>query len=100
MDREERTPESGRIEGAGQGVHPKESVLEQNEVDLLGQVCPYPVVNLIREVLNMASGETARFCVDDPLALKSVPEELEEYDDLHVEIRPKDGHWEIEVHRD
>ena len=74
--------------------------MEGKEVDLLGQVCPYPVVNLIREVLEMPSGTTARFCVDDPLALKSVPEELEEYDDLHVEIRPKGEHWEIEVRRD
>ncbi|MBN1824638.1 MAG: sulfurtransferase TusA family protein [Candidatus Eisenbacteria bacterium] len=73
---------------------------EEKEVDLLGQVCPYPVVNLIREVLSMPSGKTARFCVDDPLALKSIPEELEEYDDLHLEVRPKDGHWEIVVTRD
>ena len=74
--------------------------MEGKEVDLLGQVCPYPVVNLIREVLDMPSGAVACFCVDDPLALKSVPEELEEYDDLHVEIRQKSKYWEIEVRRD
>jgi len=74
--------------------------MEEKRIDLLGKVCPYPVVNLIREVLEMKSGGTARFRVDDPLALRSVPEELEEYDDLHIEILPRDGHWEIEVSRD
>ncbi|MBN2170897.1 MAG: sulfurtransferase TusA family protein [Candidatus Krumholzibacteriota bacterium] len=73
--------------------------MDDREVDLLGQICPYPVVNLIREALRLESGQTARFCVDDPLALKSVPEELSEYEGFTLEIVNQGRHWEIIVTR-
>ena len=74
--------------------------MTNQEIDLLGQLCPYPVVNLIREALRLEPGQTALFCVDDPLALKSVPEELSEYEGFSLEIVEKPRHWELIISRD
>ena len=68
-------------------------------LDLCGEVCPYPVVKIIREVDRLASGETMRCLVDDPLALKAVPEELEDYPDLTLSITEKGRGWEIVISR-
>ncbi len=69
----------------------------KEEKDLVGQVCPYPVMNIIRDVDNMQSGQIIKFVVDDPLAVKSVPEELDEYDDIVVQINKYNGGWEIVI---
>jgi TusA-related sulfurtransferase len=68
-------------------------------VDLTGKVCPYPVVNIIRDIERMEEGETRVFCVDDPLAIKSVPEELGEYSDLVFNIEECNDYWKIAVLR-
>jgi len=54
-------------------------------------------MHIVREVEMMRSGETLKFIVDDPLAIKSVPEELEESPDLSVTITKTDRVWEIVV---
>ncbi len=79
-------------------MNPDENASKEQK-DLLGQICPYPVMNIIRAVDNMQSGRVIKFVVDDPLAVKSVPEELEEYDDVVVRINRCDGGWEIEITR-
>ena len=71
-------------------------------VDLRGKICPYPVVQIIETVDNMDAGDGMIFLVDDPLAVKSVPEELEEMDDfgnivLHIEKCT--GFWKIMIAR-
>jgi TusA-related sulfurtransferase len=68
-------------------------------LDLCGKVCPYPVVLIVREVDQLRSGETLRCLVDDPLALKAVPEELEDYRDLDISITEKGRGWEIVIAR-
>ena len=68
-------------------------------IDLCGRVCPYPVVEVVREVDKLRSGESLRCVVDDPLAIKSVPEELEDYDDIVLKITPVSMGWEIIVER-
>ena len=72
-------------------------MMESKEVELLGKNCPFPVMHVIREVDLMRPGEKLRFLVDDPLAIKSVPEELEEYRDLTYSISPRGRFWEIVV---
>ena len=69
-------------------------------IDLCGKICPYPVVEIVREAGRLGSGETLRCLVDDPLALKSVPEELEEFPDLTLTITDLGRVWEITVARD
>lgn len=69
------------------------------EIDLDGKICPYPVVEIVKEVSKMRKGETLTFCVDDPLAIKSVPEELEDYDDLEIEIKKRSKGWNIIVRK-
>jgi len=71
--------------------------MNADEIDLYGKICPYPVVVIIEEVNKMRSGETKTFCVNDPLAIKSVPEELSEYDDLQVSIEDREKGWNIIV---
>lgn len=74
--------------------------MEKREIDLTGMICPYPVTHIIYEVDNMEEGDGIKFLVDDPLAVKSVPEELEDYEDLRLDVRKKDKRWEILVDRD
>ena len=69
-------------------------------IDLCGKVCPYPVVLIVREVDRLQSGQTLRCMVDDPLALKAVPEELEDYADVTISITKQERGWEIIISRD
>jgi TusA-related sulfurtransferase len=69
-------------------------------VDLLTRVCPYVVMYIIREAGKIRPHETRTFLVDDPLAIKSVPEEVAEYyNDLDVAIQAYPEGWEIIISR-
>lgn len=69
------------------------------EMDLCGELCPFPVVKVIQAVENMKTGETKVFHVDDPLAIKSIPEELEEHDSLDFNIEKKGLFWKLVVNK-
>ncbi|MBN1625662.1 MAG: sulfurtransferase TusA family protein [Deltaproteobacteria bacterium] len=71
--------------------------MNENEINLEGKICPFPVMHIVREVDMMKSGETLKFFVDDPLAIKSVPEELEEIPGISVNIIASGRSWEIIV---
>ena len=73
--------------------------MSHKKVDLMGKFCPYPIVRIVFEVDQLAPGQSVTFIVDDPLALKSVPEELEEYDDISFETKKVDEAWQIKVTR-
>lgn len=73
--------------------------MEKHEINLTGKICPYPVVEVIYNVDKMSAGESLCFLVDDPLAIKSVPEELEDYEDLDLDIKRLENGWEISVER-
>jgi TusA-related sulfurtransferase len=70
------------------------------EIELLGENCPFPIMHIIRAVDMMRPGEKLQFLVDDPLAIKSVPEELEEYPNLSCKITPSGEFWEIVINWD
>ena len=70
---------------------------DSSVIDLCGKVCPYPVVELISIVESMKVGQNCVFYVDDPLAIKSIPEELEEFEDVDLRVTPKGKFWEIHV---
>lgn len=70
------------------------------EINLNGRICPYPVFEIVKEVNKMRSGETRTFCVDDPLAIKSVPEELSDYVDIKVNIKNRKKGWKIIVSKE
>ncbi len=65
--------------------------------DLCGKVCPYPVVEIHREIDQLRSGEAFRCIVDDPLVLKSVPEEIEDTPGVSLTIAKLEAGWEITV---
>lgn len=73
--------------------------MSEAQVDLCGKVCPYPVVHIIRAVEALQPRQTLRCVVDDPLAIKAVPEELEEFADVELAITPVERGWEISVRR-
>jgi len=73
--------------------------MTDKEIELLGKNCPFPIMHIIRAVDMMRPGEKLQFLVDDPLAIKSVPEELEEYPDLSFEITPRGRLWVIDIYR-
>ena len=70
-----------------------------DEINLCGRVCPYPVVEIIRAVDQLQSGQKLRCLVDDPLALKAVPEELEEYPDMTLTVSKHAMGWKMEISR-
>jgi len=47
----------------------------------------------------MCRGETRKFVTDDPLAIKSIPEELEDDDEYSYSIDTHARGWEITVTR-
>lgn len=71
--------------------------MNKREISLYGKICPYPVVEIVYEVDRMREGEECHFLVDDPLAIKSVPEELEDYDDIAISIDRIEKGWEIGI---
>lgn len=74
--------------------------MKENEINLEGKICPFPVMHIVQEVDMMRSGEILKFMVDDPLAIKSVPEELEDSPGVSVFIRPSGRVWEIIVRKE
>ena len=70
------------------------------EINLYGKICPYPVVEIFKEVAEMKAGETKTFCVDDPLAIKSVPDELAEYNDIKIDIKRQNKGWNIIIRKE
>ncbi len=74
--------------------------MNKKEISLYGKICPYPVVEIVYEVDRMQEGEKCNFLVDDPLAIKSVPEELEDYDDIAISIDRIDKGWEIGISKE
>lgn len=73
--------------------------MSEGQVDLCGKVCPYPVVHIIRAVEALQPRQSFRCIVDDPLAIKAVPEELADFDDIELTISPAAQGWEIRVRR-
>lgn len=72
---------------------------DKYEIDLCGQLCPFPVVKVINEVDGMSKGEKKCFLVDDPLAVKSVPEELSDYKDVVLTIEKYANKWLLCIER-
>ena len=72
----------------------------KKEVDLCGKICPFPIMLIIKEVDNMAPGEEISFVIDDPLALKSVPEEMEDFSGYSHNITSRDNVWVINIKRE
>jgi len=71
--------------------------MQEKIINLIGKVCPYPIAEIIYEVDRLDDNDRLVFIVDDPLAIKAVPEELEEYDELSYNIESRTGYWEITI---
>ena len=69
------------------------------EFDLKGKICPFVVMHIIKKISTMEIGDVFKFQVCDPLAIKSIPEELEDYVDLNVEIETINSGWTIIIAR-
>ena len=69
-------------------------------INLSGQICPFPVMRIVRDADMLPKGESATFLVDDPLAIKAIPEEFEDFNDFSTEIKAVGNQWEITVSRD
>ena len=71
--------------------------METEVLNLKGKFCPYPIMHIIEKVDILQKNSTIKCLVDDPLAIKSVPEELEEYDDVSISITKETKGWEISI---
>jgi len=80
--------------------HSMTSTMTERVVDLIKKVCPFVVMAILRETGKMQKGDTTTFIVNDPLAIKSIPEELDDYyDDLTYTIHKVDEGWRIKISR-
>ncbi|NCD33850.1 MAG: sulfurtransferase TusA family protein [Spartobacteria bacterium] len=73
--------------------------MSTSRINLCDEICPFVVVDIVRESLKMPAGSTRTFIVDDPLAIKSVPEELEEHGGFSVTVEKHEDGWMITVVR-
>ncbi|OFZ48688.1 MAG: hypothetical protein A2381_05035 [Bdellovibrionales bacterium RIFOXYB1_FULL_37_110] len=73
--------------------------MKNRTIDLRGKVCPFPIMEVISIVDEMNPLESVSFQIDDPLALKSIPEELSDYADLKICIKKITSYWEITINK-
>jgi len=73
--------------------------MKPRTIDLRGKICPFPIMEVINIVDEMKALESVAFQIDDPLALKSIPEELSEYSDLKICIKKITSYWEITINK-
>jgi len=73
--------------------------MKQKIIDLRGKICPFPIMEIINKVDEMKPLESITFQIDDPLALKSIPEELSEYSDIQICIKKITPYWEITINK-
>lgn len=66
-------------------------------IDLKGKMCPLPVVIILKMIDNMTAGQEMKFIFDDPMVLKSVPEEMEDYQDVEISIFQQKSFWEMTI---
>ena len=71
--------------------------MEIKDVDLSGKICPFPIVYVINMVEKLEKGKTLKFKITDPLAIKSIPEELEEYENVAFKITKIENFWEFKI---
>lgn len=69
------------------------------KLDLRGSFCPYPVVETIELIDSCNKGMDIEVLVDDPLAIKAIPEELEEDDLERLEIIKEKRFWKIIIQK-
>ena len=66
--------------------------------DFNGQVCPLPVINAIKQFRQLEPGDTLEIITDDPLAMKSIPEELSE-SGVEISVEKQEFDWLIVIHK-
>ena len=72
--------------------------MPEDRINLCGKICPFPIFLIIELVDKMQPGDSLSFLVDDPLVLKSAPEELEEYPGITHSVEKVPEGWVISVH--
>jgi len=71
------------------------------EIDVLGRVCPYPLVMTKRATEGLNPGEVVKIlCDSEPSVTKEIPNFCEKKGFLMEAVRLKDkGYWEVYVMR-
>lgn len=65
------------------------------DYDLRGRVCPFPVVAVLKIADALPAGQEVCFVLDDPQAIKSIPEELEDDDELTICVTKHEKYWQL-----
>jgi len=64
------------------------------QYNLLGKVCPFPVIDTLKAYSELKKGDILEVLIDDPLAKKSIPDELSS-EECDVDIEDIDRGWKI-----
>ncbi|EKD27002.1 MAG: hypothetical protein ACD_79C00937G0001 [uncultured bacterium] len=62
--------------------------------DHTGEICPIPVIKVIKYYMNMNSGDEVQVLVDDPAAIKNIKDELEGKD-IIIKVDSYGSSWKI-----
>jgi tRNA 2-thiouridine synthesizing protein A len=66
------------------------------ELDVRGQVCPYPALRTKKELMRMAPGQVLKVMIDHPPAVDSVKREVEKTKSKFLATEDEgDGEWNV-----
>ncbi len=63
-------------------------------VDVTGKVCPYPVIVTLDKLKTLSRSGSLEIITDEPLAIRSVPDEAKRLG-FKVEVKRVDKGWKI-----
>lgn len=63
-------------------------------IDVRGKVCPYPVITTLEKLSSLKKGDVLEVLTDEPLAIRSVPEEAKRWG-LKTKVERIEKGWKI-----
>ncbi len=67
-------------------------------LDVMGKVCPYPVIAMLEKIKELKEGDELEVLTDEPLAIRSIPMEARRLG-LRVGIQKVEHGWKIILSR-
>ncbi len=65
------------------------------ELDVRGQVCPFPAIRTKKALMKMAPGQVLKVIVDHPPAVDSVKREIARTKHRFIATEEDDGEWSL-----
>jgi TusA-related sulfurtransferase len=67
---------------------------------LRGEICPFCIYEILQAVGDLPAGRPITVLVDDPLATRSIPEELQDLSGIRWHIERIGDYWQVRIWRE